>query len=69
MHIVLCFSSYCVPYVASFSGLPFLIGPSLFRNVYLWIRHKEWCNDRKQNKLYCSYIAVLRPKWVCAKLQ
>jgi hypothetical protein len=31
-----CFSSYCVPYVANFSGLSiFFISPSVFSNVYL----------------------------------
>ena len=30
-----CFSSSCVPYVTSFSGLSFLIASSLFSNVYL----------------------------------
>jgi hypothetical protein len=30
-----CFSSSCVPYVASFSGLSILIAPSVFSNVYL----------------------------------
>jgi hypothetical protein len=35
-HIVLCFfSSSCVPYVASFSGLFIIDCPSLFSNVYL----------------------------------
>ena len=29
-----CFSSSCVPYIASFSGFPFLIIPSVFSNVY-----------------------------------
>jgi hypothetical protein len=29
-----CFSSSCVPYVASFSGWSFLIDPSVFSNVY-----------------------------------
>ena len=28
------FSSSCVPYVASFSGLSFFIAPSVFSNVY-----------------------------------
>ena len=30
-----CFSSSCVPYVASFSGLPILVVPSLFSNIDL----------------------------------
>jgi hypothetical protein len=30
-----CLSSSCVPYIASFSGLSFLIAPSVFSNVYL----------------------------------
>jgi hypothetical protein len=30
----LCFSSSSVPYIASFSGFPFLITPSVFSNVY-----------------------------------
>ena len=30
------FSSSCVPYVASFSGCPFLIAPSVFSKVYLY---------------------------------
>jgi len=30
-----CFSSSYVSYVASFSGLPFLIAPSVFSNIYL----------------------------------
>ena len=30
-----CLSSSCEPYVASFSGLSFLIAPSVFSNVYL----------------------------------
>ena len=35
-NVLFCFSSSCVPYVASFSGcLPFLITPSVFSNVYL----------------------------------
>ena len=34
-HIVLCFCSPCVPYVANFSGLVFLIVLSVFSNVYL----------------------------------
>jgi hypothetical protein len=25
----------CVPFVASFSGLPFFIAPSVFSNIYL----------------------------------
>jgi hypothetical protein len=33
--ILLCFSSSCVHYVASLSGLPFLIAPSVFSNVCL----------------------------------
>jgi uncharacterized membrane protein YesL len=34
--VLLCFSSCCVSYVASFSGLsPFLIAPSVFSDVYL----------------------------------
>jgi hypothetical protein len=35
-----CLSSFCVkyvPYVTSFSGLSFLIAPSVFSNVYLYI--------------------------------
>jgi hypothetical protein len=31
---LLCFSSSCVLYVASFSGLSFLITPAVFSNVY-----------------------------------
>jgi hypothetical protein len=38
-HILCCafvlLSSSCVPYVASFNGLFFLIVPSVFSNVYL----------------------------------
>jgi hypothetical protein len=30
-----CLSSSCVPYVASFSGLPILVAPSVFSNVYM----------------------------------
>ena len=33
---LLCFSSSCVPYAASFYGLPFLIGPSVLSNVYIF---------------------------------
>ena len=33
--VLLCVSSSCVPYVASFSGLSFLIASSVFSNVYL----------------------------------
>jgi hypothetical protein len=32
---LLCFSSSCVPFVASFSGLSNLIAFSVFSNVYL----------------------------------
>jgi len=33
--VMFCFSSLCVPYVASFSGLSFFIAPSVFSNGYL----------------------------------
>jgi hypothetical protein len=33
---LVCFSSSCVPYVASFSGMSFLIASSVFSNVYVY---------------------------------
>jgi hypothetical protein len=35
--LLFCLSSSCVPNVISFSGLPILIAPSVFSNVYLSI--------------------------------
>jgi hypothetical protein len=35
--VVLCLSSYCVPYIASFSRLSIFDCPSVFSNVYLLI--------------------------------
>jgi hypothetical protein len=32
---LLCFSSSCIPDIASFSGLSFFESPSVFSNVYL----------------------------------
>jgi hypothetical protein len=45
-----CFSSSCLPYVARFSGLPILISPLVFFNVYLevcWIcGNYVWMKDQ-----------------------
>jgi hypothetical protein len=42
--VVFCFSSSCVPYVASFSGLSFFIVPSAFSNIYLsCVLCTLWC--------------------------
>jgi hypothetical protein len=35
LRYLFCLSSSCVPCFASFSGLSFLIAPSVFSNVYL----------------------------------
>ena len=33
-----CFPPSCVPYIASFSGCPFFIAPSVFSNIYLLLK-------------------------------
>ena len=40
-HIVLCFSSSCVAYVASFSRLSIFVCPSVFSNVYVLTKHNQ----------------------------
>ena len=44
-----CFSSSCVPYVASFSGLSILIAPSGFSNCYLRIFSTQYIVDDVKN--------------------
>jgi len=42
-----CFSSSCVPCVASFSGFTILIAPYVFGSVYLAYMKRFWNNIRK----------------------
>jgi hypothetical protein len=53
MHIVFCFSSLSVPYVAIFSGLSILYCPFVISNVY--VCNNEEKNDFLYDKLNKSY--------------
>ena len=46
-----CFSSSCVPYVASFSRFPILIVPSLFSNVYLQCIRRVFGNPSSGSRM------------------
>ena len=60
MHIVLCFSSYCVPCVASFSGFSFFfIAPSVFSDVY-FIMFISADNDSQGISRYEKFIWVIK---------
>jgi hypothetical protein len=46
----------CVPYVASFSGLPFFIAPSVFSNIYLsCILFTLCCQFLRIALFYCPF--------------
>ena len=60
---LLCFSSFCVPYVASFSGLSIFDSPSVFSNVCLFttfdfsdLDNKDQIKKKTQN--YTNIVSV-----------
>ena len=61
------FSSSCVPYVASFSRLSFLIARSVFCNVYYW--QKCCLRISKEILFTCIYnnrgVVYISTKWLC----
>jgi len=67
-HIVLCFSSSCVPYFASLSGLSiYCIAPSVFKNRQSretvnigYTKHKTKTNKTRKNRIQCMLYTTLR---------
>ena len=49
--VFVCFSSSCVPYVASFSELSIFYAPSVFCNVYLVEGHNLIVKLKDRNKI------------------
>jgi len=76
---LLCFSTSCVPYVVSFSGLSFCIAPSVFANVYLHCTVHTLCDNfnaiafwplRLIQNTWCFFFSSkLLPSFLCRNLE